>query len=284
MREGGSIDVTSQAQPAESLGDGAAPATVSMEIMRRVAEAVRAHFPRDAVGPELVLIDVDPRQLHAFWTIPPTLVAAARQALGDDDALLVLRVFERTDTGDGPWFDVQVQGLQANAYVDIWGEARRYRAELGVLSGTGRFHVLARSSPAILPNLGSVATGADADRQAATRPELTSELLAGGHPALADATAAATAAAIGLAHASAGNPQAASSMESVLTVSSFALGTELVDLEINAEIHIYGRARPGTQLMLFGRKVMLRPDGTFSITRPLPNGALVLSALLTGGE
>lgn len=279
--------MTSQSEPASTLGAGDGPAAVTMEALRHVAETVRAHFPRDAAGPELVLIDVDPRQLHAFWTIPPTMVTAAKRDLADDNALLALRIFELADAGDGPWFDVQVQGLQANAYVDIWGEARRYRAELGALSSSGRFHVLARSAPATLPNLGPAATGAQAaaDRQAAMPgPALTPDLLAGGHPALADVTAAATAAAAGLAGTTtAGDAPSSASMESVLSVSSFALGTEMVDLEINAEIHIYGRARPGSQLMLFGRKVMLRPDGTFSITRPLPNGALVLSALLTGG-
>jgi hypothetical protein len=37
-------------------------------------------------------------------------------------------------------------------------------------------------------------------------------------------------------------------------------------------------------LQLFGRKVTLRPDGSFSITQPLPNGALVLSSLLVDSD
>ncbi|MBK8210640.1 MAG: hypothetical protein IPK78_12420 [Rhodospirillales bacterium] len=70
----------------------------------------------------------------------------------------------------------------------------------------------------------------------------------------------------------------------MLTLSSFALGREAVEFEINAELHIFGRARPGTRLQLFGRPVTLRPDGSFSITRPLPNGALVLSSLLISDD
>ena len=57
-------------------------------------------------------------------------------------------------------------------------------------------------------------------------------------------------------------------------------GSSDVDFEVNAELHVFGRARPGSKLVLFGHPVPLRPDGTFSVVRPLPHGALVLSSLL----
>jgi len=63
--------------------------------------------------------------------------------------------------------------------------------------------------------------------------------------------------------------------EPFVTYSSSALaGSPL--LEINAELHVYGRARPGSRLRIFGRPVVLRPDGSFSVRRPLPAGAVVL--------
>jgi hypothetical protein len=71
-------------------------------------------------------------------------------------------------------------------------------------------------------------------------------------------------------------------LENTLSLSSFALGRETVELEINAELHIFGRTLPGRELQLFGRKVAVHPDGSFSISRPLPNGALIVSALLAG--
>jgi hypothetical protein len=71
-------------------------------------------------------------------------------------------------------------------------------------------------------------------------------------------------------------------LENTLSLSSFALGRETVELEINAELHIFGRTLPGRELQLFGRKVTVHPDGSFSISRPLPNGALIISALLAG--
>ena len=73
-------------------------------------------------------------------------------------------------------------------------------------------------------------------------------------------------------------------LENVVTLSSWVLGRETVEFEINAELHIFGRARSGARLQLFGRNVTLRPDGSFSITQPLPNGALVLSSLLVDSD
>lgn len=104
---------------------------------------------------------------------------------------------------------------------------------------------------------------------------------AAGDPAAAPAAAAEAGPEAGGADAATAAPgPSALPLESVLTVSSFVHGESTVDFEINAELHIFGRARPGSTLSLYGRPVSVRPDGTFSVTRPLPNGALVLSLLV----
>lgn len=72
-------------------------------------------------------------------------------------------------------------------------------------------------------------------------------------------------------------------LESILNLSSFQFGREDVQLEMNAELHIYGRANPDAKLSLFGQRLRLRPDGSFSIRRPLPHGALVIPLLLNPG-
>ena len=50
-------------------------------------------------------------------------------------------------------------------------------------------------------------------------------------------------------------------------------------LEINAELHVYGRGTPGDQIQLFGQQVTLDPDGRFSLRRPLSDSLAVLSLL-----
>jgi hypothetical protein len=71
--------------------------------------------------------------------------------------------------------------------------------------------------------------------------------------------------------------------EPIVTYSSHqagGAGGPGVDLEVYAELHVYGRTRRGGRLFLFGRQVPLRPDGSFSVRRPLPSGAVVVPVLL----
>lgn len=370
------------------------------EELRRVAEEVRVAFPRPLRAPQLVLIDVDPRHLHAFWTLDAAAVEDARCQMGDPgrDAAMVLRISETNDNSAAESaFDVEVIGLQGHCYVDIWGETREYRGELGLRRADGGLSTLAGPAHVELPRLGPAeeitspapvvgdtsppvfvppstpSTGAaeaspvSVDREPVMHPFPQPPSTPGAYDPLAlpgiqlqdagtpegapQATTEATAAVVpppqaapeppepvrysfpspptepsefvpdgqlggflpddvpvppeaqvppaelaasdtpqeGAASASepsepVGDHPEALPLENVLTLSSFALGRESVEFEINAELHIFGRARPGTRLQLFGRPVTLRPDGSFSITRPLPNGALVLSSLLISDD
>jgi hypothetical protein len=384
--------------PPSASGDAPPP-----ETLRQVADEVRAAFPRPLSAPELVLIDVDPRRVHAFWTLSPATVDAARRELartGENDAPMVLRIHPiSAGGGPGEAFDVEVVGLQGRCYVDVWGEARCYRGELGLRQSDGSLVSLAASTIVELPPLGPadddapvtpaempglperveeqarpgppsepvrhpfplppsepsdfvpdylapqaavvMAASVAAQQPAVSEPappptwqpaaawqeppepvrhpfplppmevsEFDPRALMGGFLPPLEAAAEATtpeagadtspahqgagpeAQPAGEAHApnvSAERPSASEGetsgplpLENVLTLSSYALGRETVEFEVSAELHIFGRARPGTQLQLFGRKVPLRPDGTFSVIRPLPSGALILSSLLVG--
>lgn len=422
-----------------------------------MAEEVRLAFPRPLRAPQLVLIDVDPRHLHAFWTLDAATFDAARRTAADSgrEAAMVLRISGAGDAAGEDAFDVEVAGLQGQCYVDIWGEGRGYRAELGLRRADGSLDALAPAALVELPSAGPVgqapqrpvaplppaeaaqaadvaaapaaaappaappplpmahelpepvphpfplppseagvydpelrapAPGAAADRltpaAAAPPPPLPAahelpepvrhpfplppteadvydpEPRAPAPGAAADGLPAAAAAPppMPAAHelpepvrhpfplppveggdfdplaliggfvspntpfpeepAEAGTGQEEPSLpapsdqppppaaeaggdgtapaavdpasllplENVLTLSSFALGRDSVEFEINAELHIFGRARPGTRLQLFGRPIPLRPDGSFSITRPLPQGALVFSSLLVAND
>lgn len=448
--------ITNDGDAVARLADPAAAETageLSQADLRRVAETVRAAFPRSPVGCELVLIDVDPRHLHAFWSIPLATAEAARSSLDPaaGDASLVLRVseFAEADGSARTSFDIEVLGLQGQFYLDIWSEARRYGAVIGLRQGSG-FVEFARSNGVELPPLAPspdttwleltleppppepravpqpsptlpATEGPRLDKAKAARGEdFATVARLPGLPAAAEATstpgtaaaaaagpgdAAAAADAVGaefaatiadtpsldvaadqpgiaqegervpdtpafseidiastrghhatlqpswvfadfgpvarpfplpiersagvaplsvrgsarasvateagsdqpaVTHAgdvpevqtvhsaveaclredpvvSEGPPFVPLPVESGTGVSSFVLGRDPVDLEINAELHIFGRAKPGSTLQLFGRPVALRPDGTFSIYRPLPDAGLLLSTLLSGG-
>jgi hypothetical protein len=285
-------------------------AALPQEALRRIAESVRAGFPRPFTRCELVLVDVDPWHIHAFWNIP---LAVADQVVLEHDVAsgalpLVLRVSELGTQGSpGSTFDVEVLGMQGQYYVDIWGEARGYRGIIGYRRSDGTLIPLTAAADAVLP----AAKPSTDDRYSETTvplPEhgravsaderlraVTTEIIAEAGAEAALTEVGAPSEPVPLAHPVEEVPADARSaeeggsvvaeglplpLEQVLSLSSFAMGREDVQFEVNAELHIFGRARPGSRLMLFGRSVALRPDGTFSITRPLPDGALVLSALL----
>jgi hypothetical protein len=384
--------------------------TPPAEVLRQVADEVRSAFPRPVSAPELVLIDVDPRRLHAFWTLSPPTLDTARREFGPDAerAPMVLRVHQITPSGaTAASFDVEVLGLQGQRYVDVVGENRLYRGELGLLRSDGSLVSLAVSADAELPRLGPAGEGAEVTpakmpgvperttEQAPPRPPsepvshpfplppsepsdfvphhlaphvgagdiIAAQLgahrktsrneqatlsagkpdplapiwqvppepvhhpfplppsepsefdpaLTGAFPPVLEAgseaampriasetphaadqarheaqppheTHAPVSPAAEAPSESEGQPSEPLPLENVLTLSSYALGREAVLFEINAELHVFGRARPGAQLQLFGRKVRLRPDGTFLVIQPLPSGALVLSSLLVGDD
>ncbi len=74
-------------------------------------------------------------------------------------------------------------------------------------------------------------------------------------------------------------PPASLPLENYVALSSAEHGRRQVALEVNVELHIYGRAKPGTEVSFYGQPVPLRPDGSFSLRKPLPHGAVVLPLL-----
>lgn len=142
---------------AEANENSRAEMSFSQEVLREVAEQVRGAFPRPSDACELVLIDVDPRHVHAFWNIPPATLSGVRAALDlpEDTLALVLRLTELTPRGSlGDSFDIEVLGLQGQFYLDIWGEARRYQGSIGLRRRDGGLAPLAQSNILDLPPLG----------------------------------------------------------------------------------------------------------------------------------
>ena len=139
-----------------------ASATVSLAAPTRdellaVAERVRSAFPHAVDEAELVLIDVDPRHLHAFWTVPFDEAERVLARLDGEaaSAPMVLRVCSVGDDGAlAEPFDIEVLGLHGQFYVDVWESPRRYRATLGYRLADGTLVALAASNVAALPPLG----------------------------------------------------------------------------------------------------------------------------------
>jgi len=395
------IDPTKNEQ-SDGPGDRGKP--FSAGELLSIGREIARDFPAVEAETHLRLFDVDPWKAHAFWSISPD--DAVRADTAGEGRSLVLRFADQTAPAPGstarPAFDIAVEGLSNNWYVDLWSAGGSYVAELGVRTADGGFSPLARSNRVDMPPAGpsrsldfrrsdaSVPDAAvpvapvvgvppdtdlfrslfpkredprefpdvsisglipvsveptipglpsvperDADAPisfiesepvpvavapvAPTRARVAAAPNGGDRPfpSVASETVlrfsrdagraedhAVSAVAVPLPQVApppsvvvsaapvegrsqeGGNvvsPAKALPIESVAALSSFVNGVG-VDFEINAELVIFGRARPGSALSLYGRPVTVAEDGTFSVRRPLPQGALVLPLLLSAGN
>lgn len=70
-----------------------------------------------------------------------------------------------------------------------------------------------------------------------------------------------------------GSAKATGSATATGSLSSFALARSPT-VEVRAELHVYGRAEPGRELLLYGHRVHVGADGSFSLRRSVPVGWL----------
>lgn len=250
---------------AETSSGEVAKAQLARKILLEASEEVRSSFPREHAGTELVLIDVDPHRLHAFWTIPVALMEDARARPGGAGAAMVLRVFPLANGARGAsFFDVEVGGLKGRTYVDVWQPERRYTASLGLRTAGGEFIAFANANEIALPAAGPVP-----EPVPPAEPVSPSEPLPAAEPTPADEAAAAK------------DPfPRLFDLEAVLPVSSYILAGERVAFEATAELHIHGHAQPGSTVRLFGREVPVRPDGSFSAVHVLGHASPLLAQIL----
>ncbi|GAB6053700.1 hypothetical protein JCM17960_25200 [Magnetospira thiophila] len=341
--------VTTSLEPEAPLPSPSPPTPFTAAELRRISEEINQSFPGPITQSDVTLLDVDPRHLHAYWSITPADLERAKAQLKDGavSGELALRLYDvspssRREGPPSPPFDVQVQGLRGNCYVDLWQDGRSYLAELGLRDASGDFSRLARSQQVDLPKDGPAAE-TSSEQIAVHFP--TPSLSLPPEPPVPSSDSVFTVLYSGEAEAEDGHmdepgppppppseidafpeieisstshaldeetqvlsamggdpfeggpppepespppaadapatPPSALPVESILTQSSFVLGREDVTLEVNAELHIFGRTKPGHRLTLYGKEVPVRPDGTFSVRRPLPHGAVVLPLLVT---
>jgi hypothetical protein len=323
-------------KPKQAGSQPAAEEPLTPADLRAISDEIAHEFPLTGEQSGVVLMDVDPHRLHAYWNLWSETLQRAQAdfAVAGQKTHLVLRFRELPDqeadahhSGMLPLeaFDRELWDAQGHVEVDVRGAGERYEAELGLTADDGGWKSLARSNRVRMPPAGPTPElGMETLNVAAALPpaEAAEE---GGKPPAADfaeglpmaddpslrggpadvlepefpnttrpersSEAEFTAAqqvevdvppAPDTYFEAAGFPDLAATVKgfSSAALSSSALG----ELEIHAELHVYGRARPGRELFLFGRRVPLAPDGTFDIRRVLDPESLLLPLLMTGVE
>jgi len=104
---------------------------------------------------QIYLMVRDPYWLFTYWEIPEKVRQNALDSLGGDEKLTkpVLRVYDVTDNRKGVSFDVIINGMASDWYIEVKPN-RSYVVEVGLLHENGRFVALARSNEVTTPRDG----------------------------------------------------------------------------------------------------------------------------------
>ena len=102
----------------------------------------------------------DPYWVHAYWEVTRQAVQRAEAALGQEwyGARPILRVLDvtsndMTSSAESIVTDITIHGGCNNWYLNV-GNPRSYRIDIGYLSKSGTFYVLARSNVVTTPRAG----------------------------------------------------------------------------------------------------------------------------------
>ena len=249
-----------------------------------------AKVPRDlpaGYGKDRIVVMVrDPYWLHCYWELTRHAIARAEAALGQEwhNSKPILRVLDVsshgiTSTAESIVRDIDIHGGCNNWYVDVANPPRSFRIDIGYLSRSGQFYVLARSNVVSTPRAGVSDTidenWADIDPKKADR----------------------------IYAMSGGFDPSASSLElkqlfeerlrrpmGSPAVTSFGSGAFLHGKErkfwfqLDAELIVYGATEPNARVTLQGEPVKLRSDGTFTMRFSLPDSRQIIPAVAASAD
>ena len=281
------------ADPGESISPAArrvAVAEPDPAVASRIAEA-RDRLERAkslATRPEqgkagrpardrVVLMVRGPHWLHAFWEITPRSVTRAQAALGQEwhGARPTLRVLQlenalQASPSERVVREIPVHGGVKNWFIDV-REPLRCRVEIGYRTPTGRFHALARSSAVSTPvssqgdtldaHWGDIV--GDCERIYAMSGGFSPE---NSSPELQE-----------LFEERMQRPMGPPAAREVVTESEHGEAQAAgFQLEIDAELIVYGATQPDAYVTLQGEPVKVQADGTFRVRVDMPNKRQVL--------
>jgi hypothetical protein len=101
---------------------------------------------------KIVLMVRDPRWVHAYWEITEEKYGWARVQLGGElsNSKEILRVYDATSK---PWksFDITINSVSRSWYINVPEPGRTYIVDIGYLTSSGKFILLARSNAVTTP-------------------------------------------------------------------------------------------------------------------------------------
>ena len=230
----------------------------------------------------VVLMVKDPWWLFAYWEVQPGTERAVRGQLLPQEVpglQTILRVYDVTgvDFPSQPAhhsFDVSLSGLATNWYIHTNAPNRAFIVEIGFLTNTGRFLLLARSNRVTTPRFGP----SDIIDEAWMTTDETYWKLFG-------------AAGIGLGSSPASWATLMAQRLSLGGWSSMGTAGQARPAtvkgfwcRVDAELAIHGATEPKATVTIQGQPVTVRKDGTFSTRLAIPAGSQTLTIDVTASD
>lgn len=277
--------------------EAAAKALRDAAVTRRIEEArARLHRvkslatppeggkPRQAVRDRMVVMVRGPHWLHAFWEVAPRSISRAEAALGQDwhTARPVLRLLQLENGLQGSPSErvvrtIDVHGGVKNWFIDV-RDPMRCRVEIGYLTAGGRFHALARSNTVSTP------AGMPVDTLDAHWADIAADCekiyaMSGGFSPENNSTELQE-----LFEERLRRPMGPPAARSTSTDGDDEDRVSDFQLEVDAEMIVYGATQPGSYVTLQGEPVKVQPDGTFRVRVDLPNKRQVLPIIASTAD
>jgi len=241
--------------------------------------------PRQAVRDRMVVMVRGPHWLHAFWEVSPRSIARAEAALGQDwhAARPVLRLLQLENGLQGSPSErvvrtIEVHGGVKNWFIDV-REPMRCKVEIGYLTSSGRFHGLARSNAVTTPPASQSDTLdvhwgeilGDCDRIYA---------MSGGFSPENNSTELQELFEERLRRPMVTSPRSTGPDDGD---SEPTFRTDF-QLDVDAEMVVYGVTQPDARVTLQGEPVRVQSDGTFRVRVDMPNKRQVLPIIATAPD
>jgi hypothetical protein len=225
----------------------------------------------------VVVMVRDPYWLHVCWEIRRQSIDRVRAAMSEQwhTARPALRLLEvggggTTNTAERVVREVEIHGGVNNWYLHVSDPPKSFRVDIGYVADNGRFYSLSRSNSVTTPRPGSSDT-LDHNWSDIARDYEKVYGMSGGYEDGANSGDLKE-----LFEERLGRPMG-SSLSARYGISADAGGrhSQFV-FNADAELIIYGQAKSDAHVTLAGQPLKLRPDGSFTVRRSLPDRRQVL--------
>jgi len=217
---------------------------------------------------KIVVMVRDPYWAYTYWDFHSSTYAECERVLREEQGTrAILRIHDVTDvefngTNAHTTFDVDVVLTSKNWYLHLGCSNRSFVVDLGLLDAHGNFRMIVRSNV--------IRTPRDCPSDVIDEAWASSYFdeiyaLSGGRG-------------VGASSGEFGKRDFGMEWLSSGAVSSYGFMVEDhrsesgFSLEVNTELIVHGRTQADAHLEVQGKKVLVRPDGTFSLRFTLPNG------------